>query len=117
MNADASIVIRKCTLAPIVAALLMTFFYGTCPEIFGSFASLLWQLLLLTLFPLLAYPLAFLAKYRNHASAPLCNISLTNLHTASATPTKMNTAGIWTTAISYKFKVALSMWTFLGGNI
>lgn len=55
MNADASIVIRKCTLAPIVAALLLIFFYATCPEIFGSFASLLWQLL--TLFPLLAYPL------------------------------------------------------------
>lgn len=57
MNADASIVIRKCTLAPIVAALLMIFFYGASPEIFGSFASLLWQLLLLTLFPLLAYSL------------------------------------------------------------
>ena len=57
MNADASIVVRKCTLAPIVAALLLIFFYGACPEIFGSFASLLWQLLLLTLFPLLAYPL------------------------------------------------------------
>lgn len=57
MNVDASIVIRKCTLAPIVAALLMIFFYGVSPEIFGSFASLLWQLLLLTLFPLLAYPL------------------------------------------------------------
>ena len=41
MNADASIVIRKCTLAPIVAALLLIFFYATCPEIFGSFASLL----------------------------------------------------------------------------
>lgn len=25
-------------------------------------------------------------------------------------------AGIWTTAISYKSKAALSMWTFLGGN-
>ena len=25
-------------------------------------------------------------------------------------------AGIWTTAISYKPKAALSMWTFLGGN-
>lgn len=25
-------------------------------------------------------------------------------------------AGIWTTTISYKSKVALSMWTFLGGN-
>lgn len=57
MNADVSIVIRKCTLAPIVAALLLIFFYATCPEIFGSFASLLWQLLLLILFPLLAYPL------------------------------------------------------------
>ena len=25
-------------------------------------------------------------------------------------------AGIWTTAISYKSKATLSMWTFLGGN-
>lgn len=63
MNADASIVIRKCTLAPIIAALLIFFFYGACPEIFGSLACLLWQLLLLTFLPLLAYPLQPVLPY------------------------------------------------------
>lgn len=57
MRNDTSIVIRKCTLAPIISALLLIFFYGACPEIFSSFISLLWQFLFLTIFPLIAYPL------------------------------------------------------------
>ena len=57
MRNDTSIVIRKCTLAPIISALLLIFFYGACPEIFNSVTSLLLQLLFLGFFPLLAYPL------------------------------------------------------------
>ena len=42
---------------------------------------------------------------------------ITNLyHTSNVHPQLRFMAGIWTTAISYKSKAALSMWTFLGGN-
>ena len=40
-----------------------------------------------------------------------CSDRASNVH-----PQLRFIAGIWTTAISYKFKAALSMWTFLGGN-
>ncbi len=40
-----------------------------------------------------------------------CSDRASNVH-----PQLRFMAGIWTTAISYKSKAALSMWTFLGGN-
>ena len=56
MNASAARIIRICTLAPLLAAVMLVFLYAAQPEIFGSLGGLLRQLLFLSLFPLLAYP-------------------------------------------------------------
>ena len=42
--------------APLLAAVMLVFLYAAQPEIFGSLGGLLRQLLFLSLFPLLAYP-------------------------------------------------------------
>ena len=49
------------------------------------------------------------ARYGSYNHA--CLDQASNVH-----PQLRSMAGIWTTAISYKSKAALSMWTFLGGN-
>jgi len=50
--------IRKLTLAPLLAAVMLIFLYAVQPEIFGSsWTLLLLQLNFLSLFPLLAYPI------------------------------------------------------------
>ena len=56
MNASAARIIRICTLAQLLAAVMLVFLYAAQPEIFGSLGGLLRQLLFLSLFPLLAYP-------------------------------------------------------------
>ncbi|MDO4733558.1 MAG: hypothetical protein Q4B50_08625 [Bacillota bacterium] len=50
-------VIRKLTVPPVFAALLLLLLYSVYPEYFASFWNLLASLLLLCILPLLAYPL------------------------------------------------------------
>ena len=56
MNASTARIIRVCTLAPLLAAVMLVFLFAAQPEVFGSLGGLLRQLLFLSLFPLLAYP-------------------------------------------------------------
>lgn len=56
MKDSAARIIRICTLAPLLAAVMLVFLYAAQPEVFGSLGGLLRQLLFLSLFPLLAYP-------------------------------------------------------------
>ena len=56
MNDSAARIIRVCTLAPLLAAGMLVFLYAAQPETFGALGGLLRQLLFLSLFPLLAYP-------------------------------------------------------------
>ena len=44
MNASAARIIRICTLAPLLAAVMLVFLYAAQPEIFGSLGGLLRQL-------------------------------------------------------------------------
>lgn len=48
--------VRKLTLAPLLAAVMLLYLYTVQPGIFGSVRVLFQQLLFLSLFPLLAYP-------------------------------------------------------------
>lgn len=56
MNHSAAHTLRKCTVAPLLAAGMLVFLYAVQPALFGSIGGLLRQLLFLSLFPLLAYP-------------------------------------------------------------
>ena len=56
MKDSAARIIRICTLAPLLAALMLIFLYATQPKMFNSIGGLLRQLLFLSLLPLLAYP-------------------------------------------------------------
>lgn len=49
--------VRKITLAPLLAAVMLLCLYAVQPQIFGSVYVLFWQVLFLSLFPLLAYPI------------------------------------------------------------
>ena len=49
--------IRKATLAPLLAAVMLIFLYAVQPGVFDSAADLFRQLFFLSLFPLLAYPI------------------------------------------------------------
>ena len=54
---------------------------------------------------------------KRSGSSPMRHSRFTYLDQASNVHPQLRfVAGIWTTAISYKSKAALSMWTFLGGN-
>ena len=57
MNDSAARMIRIGTLAPLLAAGMLGFLYAAQPGVFGSLGGLLRQLLFLSLFPLLAYPI------------------------------------------------------------
>ena len=57
MNHPIAQTIRKLTLAPLLAAVMLIHLYAVQPEIFGSAEVLFRQLSLLSLFPLLAYPI------------------------------------------------------------
>lgn len=57
MNHSIAQTIRKLTLAPLLAAVMLIFLYAVQPEIFGSAEVLFRQLIFLSLFPLLAYPI------------------------------------------------------------
>ena len=52
-----------------------------------------------------------LVRAQNSSYELACLDQASNVH-----PQLRSMAGIWTTALSYKSKAALSMWTFLGGN-
>ena len=56
MNHPIAQTIRKLTLAPLLAAVMLIFLYAVQPEILGSAEVLFRQLFFLSLFPLLAYP-------------------------------------------------------------
>ena len=56
MNHSAAHILRKCTVAPLLAAGMLVFLYAVQPTMFGTSGGLLRQLLFLSLFPLLAYP-------------------------------------------------------------
>ena len=56
MNHSAAHILRKCTVAPLLAAGMLVFLYAVQPAMFGTIGGLFRQLLFLSLFPLLAYP-------------------------------------------------------------
>lgn len=56
MNHSAAHTLRKCTVAPLLTAGMLVFLYAVQPAMFGTIGGLLRQLLFLSLFPLLAYP-------------------------------------------------------------
>ena len=56
MNHSVAATIRKLTLAPLLAAVMLIYLYIVQPLIFGSVEMLIQQLALLSLFPILAYP-------------------------------------------------------------
>ena len=58
--------VRKLTLAPLLAAVMLIYLYAVQPGIFGSVRMLFQQLLFLSLFPLLAYPVQpLIPAFRN----------------------------------------------------
>lgn len=63
-------VVRVLTVAPLMAAGLVTLLYGTQPARFGSLTDVLLALLFLTVLPLLGYPLQkFLPPYKHQGRA------------------------------------------------
>ena len=50
-------IIRKFTVAPIMAFIMIVILYLKDPILFGGFTNFILSILFLTLFPLLAYPL------------------------------------------------------------
>ena len=65
MSHSMALTIRKLTLAPLMAALMLIYLYCVRSDIFGSVQMLVMQLLFLSIFPLFAYPLQpLIPRYR-----------------------------------------------------
>ncbi len=66
MSHSMALTIRKLTLAPLMAAVMLIYLYCVQADIFGSVDILALQLLFLSIFPLFAYPLQpVIPRYRD----------------------------------------------------